>query len=106
MSNTESGNENNFAETSLPVHTRRDVERAIDEDRYSARMERIFELSDVVSVYSPNGKEQWYRVASTKVTPDDYQLMLENRPEQLGMIIRDENLQSWRDSLKKGDTPE
>lgn len=97
--NMEPNDKTDFAQTSLPVHSRPEVERALDREKHSVLMERIFEMSDVVSVYSPNGKELWYRVASNEVTADDYRKMLDNRPDELGKIIRDENIEEWRKTV-------
>lgn len=99
--NTKPNKETDFSQTSLPVHPRPEVEWALDGEKHSVLMERIFEMSDVVSVYSPNGKELWYRVASNNVTADDYRMMLDNRPDELGKIIRDENIEEWRKTVKK-----
>lgn len=76
------------------------VEEAL-EGKNSIVAERIYPKHGNFHVSSPDGMEVWYRVVTRNATPEDFQLMLDNRPVELGMVLRDENIEQWRESLKK-----
>lgn len=72
----------------------------IDSPKYSGNTgERVFPYGDGFTVHGTDGKI-WYIVNGDKASSADFELMLENEPDEIPFNIDDKNIESWRNSSK------
>jgi len=72
----------------------------ISSPKYSGNSsERVFPDGDGFAVHGTNGKV-WYMVSGDKASSADFSLMLKNEPDKIPFNINDENIESWRQSIK------
>jgi len=67
--------------------------------------ERIFPDGVGFAVHGTDGKT-WYAVSGDKASTQDFNYMLNNEPDKIPFNINDENIESWRQSIKSSSTKE